>query len=194
MTKPSGNIRMGTVSFITLVSVILLAILSVLCVTTASASRATAERQAWSTSSLYEVDAAGQRALAAIDGYLAQSQQGGEKPSEAVTRIVADGAGTFAATANEGQTATVAASSTASDELDLTTTADGHELDAKLRVNADLSYTILAWKSSPTPEESGDATGLWGGASSQGTVDAAASGAGSNAGSGSSASANKNGN
>lgn len=170
MAKPTGNIRMGIVSFITLVSVLLLAVLSVLCVTTANASRATAQRQAASADALYEVDAAGQRALAAVDGYLAQSRANGEKPAEAVARIAADVEGTLAAAAQDGQSVAVSAPSGTAGvaEIDLAIDNDaGHELDAKLTINNDLSYSVAAWKTSVAPSETESTSGLWGGTSNQ---------------------------
>lgn len=163
---------MGIVSFITLVSVLLLAVLSVLCIVTANASRATAQRQASSIADLYTADSAGQRCLAAIDGYLAESKQVGESAQAAVKRVAADLDGTLAQamapdgdTASEGLTYSLAGDGRT---LDLVIThQDGRVLQAALSVDDDLDCVIDAWKTSTTQASSSDA--LW---SSSGTDDA----------------------
>ena len=136
-----GNVRIGIVSFITLVSVLLLAVLSVLCVTTARATASTASRQADSATGLYEVDAAGQGMLAAIDSQLAQSRSAHESAGVDDVQINAD-----VKDANISFTIK---------------TTDGRELDAEVAVNDDLTYTVSSWKTSTTQAQTQQ--NLWGG-------------------------------
>ncbi len=164
--RSGGNIRMGIVSFITLVSILLLAVLSVLCIVTANATNATAERQASSTTGLYAVDSAGQRCLAAIDGYLAQSKEAGESAQAAVKRITSDADGTLAGAVkaagqdDEALTYTVDGSD-ATIEL-VIAHRDGRKLHATIAVGDDLESSANTWKTSTTQTVS--SSSLWSGA------------------------------
>ena len=68
MARRTGEgVRIGPITLLTLVSVLLLAVLAMLCVTTTHATEAMAQRQADALSQTYELDAFGQALLAQID-------------------------------------------------------------------------------------------------------------------------------
>lgn len=74
MAKQSEGVRIGPISLVTLISVLLLAVLSVLCVTTANATRTMAERQASNITETYQLDACGQSLLASINAQVAKTK------------------------------------------------------------------------------------------------------------------------
>ena len=66
MARRTGEgVRIGPITLLTLVSVLLLAVLAMLCVTTTHATEAMAQRQADALSQTYEMDAFGSPAAAA---------------------------------------------------------------------------------------------------------------------------------
>ena len=74
MARRTGEgVRIGPITLLTLVSVLLLAVLAMLCVTTTHATEAMAQRQADALSQTYELDAFGQALLAQIDEQIAES-------------------------------------------------------------------------------------------------------------------------
>ncbi|WP_321973149.1 hypothetical protein [Paratractidigestivibacter sp.] len=160
-----GNVRIGIVSFITLVSVLLLAMLAVLCTVSANAAKVTATRQSTFTTKLYEVDGAGQALVAAIDEKLEACAKSGESASIAAGRVQV-GSADLQARALELSGA---------DDLQISLTVSGQNvsfsitgtggrfLDAQLTINDDLSYTLQSWKTSTTQTASEES--LWGGAS-----------------------------
>ena len=163
-----GNVRIGIVSFITLVSVLLLAVLSVLCVVSANAASTTANRQASSATELYEVDGMGQAILASVDEQLAAAKASGQTASQAAVRIQSNAvsvqtraielAGSNAA---DGLTMSIEVSGTT---VKISVSADGgRTLEAAAQINDDLTYTLQSWKTSTTQTTS--QTNLWGGVS-----------------------------
>ena len=74
MARRTGEgVRIGPITLLTLVSVLLLAVLAMLCVTTTHATEAMAQRQVDALSQTYEMDAFGQALLAQIDEQIAES-------------------------------------------------------------------------------------------------------------------------
>lgn len=180
--KNGGNVRIGIVSFITLVSVLLLAVLTVLCVVTANATSATASREATSVTSLYEVDACGQALLSQVDAQLAKSKAAGENANAAADHVrtslnTITARALELADASDGSVTLDASVSGAT--LSFTATAgSGRTLEAKVRVNDDLTYTISSWKTT-TAQSQQPADNLWGGAAGETSgVSAAATGTG----------------
>lgn len=165
-----GNVRIGIVSFMTLLSVILLAVLTVLCVVTAKAANATANRQAASSTELYEVDGMGQALLASIDEELAESAAAGESAEQGASRIQA-GAGEV--TARAERIASDAGENTSADGLATSIEVNGttvrfsvtgpcgRTLNAEAQIGDDLSYELRSWKISTTQTASEES--LWGG-------------------------------
>ena len=158
-----GNVRIGIVSFITLVSVLLLAVLSVLCVTTARATASTASRQADSATGLYEVDAAGQGMLAAIDSQLAQSRSAHESAGVAASRVqlVMPSIQSRALELSGVDDVQINADVKDANISFTIKTTDGRELDAEVAVNDDLTHTVSSWKTSTTQAQTQQ--NLWGG-------------------------------
>ncbi len=74
MARRTGKgVRIGPITLLTLVSVLLLAVLAMLCVTTTHATEAMAQRQVDALSQTYEMDAFGQALLAQIDEQIAEA-------------------------------------------------------------------------------------------------------------------------
>ncbi len=71
MSKRNEGVRIGPISLVTLISVLLLAVLAMLCVTTANATRTMSERQAASVAETYQLDACGQALLAGVNAQVA---------------------------------------------------------------------------------------------------------------------------
>ena len=71
MTNTSDGVRIGPSSLVTLIAALLLAVLAMLCATSANAQFAMAQRQADATTQTYAVDAAGQRMVAGISDAMA---------------------------------------------------------------------------------------------------------------------------
>ena len=169
-----GNVRIGIVSFMTLLSVILLAVLSVLCVVTANAANATANRQAASSTELYEVDGMGQALLASIDEELEASAAAGESVEQAASRIQS-GAGEVTARAERIASDTDSDADSDADSDELTTSIEvngttvrfsvtgpyGRTLNAEAQIGDDLGYELRSWKISTTQTASEES--LWGG-------------------------------
>lgn len=83
MAKQNEGVRIGPISLVTLISVLLLAVLAMLCVTTANATRTMAERQAASVSETYQLDACGQALLAGVN----EKAAGSASAADAATAV-----------------------------------------------------------------------------------------------------------
>ena len=70
MAKGRGSVRMGPISLFTLVIVVCLAVMAVLCVATAEASRALVNRQPAANTEIYIDEVAGQAFVASLDNAL----------------------------------------------------------------------------------------------------------------------------
>ncbi len=146
------GVRIGPISLLTLISVLLLSVLAVLCVTTTNAGEAMAQRQAESTAETYAIDSYAQEVLACIDEQL-QTQKGAT--------------GSFAASTIMARWSTIAqkASNTeAADGLQLSASSDGSvisfsvsaasgkTLNAAIRITDNASYSVEQWKTTTTQE------------------------------------------
>lgn len=153
MAKETTNVRIGPVSLLTLISVLLLSVLAVLCITSANAAQAMSQRQADALTATYELDSCGQNMLAAIDKEL-QGMSGSS--------------GSFAASVIDVRLQSVqqdALAATGADGYDITTQVDGarieftvsasggKSLEAAIRVNDDMTYTVEEWKTSTSQAE-----------------------------------------
>ena len=151
MARRSEGMRIGPISLLTLISVLLLAVLAMLCVTTTNATKAMATRQADSTAETYLVDSCGQALIAGIDDEL-KSTTG--TATEAVSSVDArltdlqskakqacggDDLDVSAETDGDGISFTVAAQS-------------GKTLEAELRVTDDREYSIESWHITTTQQ------------------------------------------
>lgn len=156
------GVRIGPISLLTLISVLLLAVLAMLCVTTTNAASAMATRQAESVADAYVLDSCGQQVLACIDEEL-QSNKGAS---------AAFAASTVTAGWNSIQQKVVAAG--LAQGLDLSASSDGSvisfdistgtgkTLSAKVRVSDNMTYTVEQWKTTTTQETTQET--LWSGA------------------------------
>ncbi len=75
MAKGQGSVRMGPISLFTLVIVLCLAVMAVLTVTTAEASRALMNRQAAATAEIYIDEVAAQAFVASLDSSLLEYRE-----------------------------------------------------------------------------------------------------------------------
>ena len=165
MARSAGNVRIGPISFITLVAVLLLSVMAVLCVTTANASKVMASRHTTTLTETYAVDSAGQALVAQIDGVLANQRDAEATAEEATSELAsvmplltsaaleavdADGVEIAAQAANNRVTLQIAAPG-------------GRTLNATVSIDDDLGYSITEWKMSLTQEEQQET--LWSGSS-----------------------------
>ena len=149
--KRSEGMRIGPISLLTLISVLLLAVLAMLCVTTTNATKAMATRQADSTAETYLVDSCGQALLAGIDDEL-KSTTG--TATEAVSSVDARliELESKAKQACGGDDLVVSAK-TNGDGISFTVAAEsGKTLEAEVRVTDDLAYSIESWHITTTQQ------------------------------------------
>lgn len=150
MARRTGEgVRIGPITLLTLVSVLLLAVLAMLCVTTTHATEAMAQRQADALSQTYELDAFGQALLAQIDEQIAESDSPAaaaalvQHRSDKLLENAAEASGahdlrSFIDVAGTQVTFTVVAQ-------------DGKELAATTTITAN-GYTVDAWKMTTAQE------------------------------------------
>lgn len=72
MTRRTEGVRVGPITLVTLIAALLLAVLAMLCASTANAQAAMADRQAVSLAETYAIDSCGQRMVAGIEESLNQ--------------------------------------------------------------------------------------------------------------------------
>lgn len=160
--KSSEGVRIGPISLLTLISVLLLAVLAMLCVTTSNAARAMSRRQAAAATSSYSIESCGQAMLAALDDTAhangtdaASAVSGVAARLDAVKQNAADTAGTNdldigASTDGASVSFTISAD-------------DGRKLDARVTFSDDLSYSVDEWKVTTIQSDQSDSDTLWAG-------------------------------
>lgn len=160
--QPNAGVRIGPVSLLTLVSVLLLAVLAMLCATTSNAALEMSKRQAATSTSSYSIESCGQAMLAVLDD---TAHASGTDAASAVSGIGAQlDAIEQDAKANADTT-----------DLDIDTSVDGtsvlftvcarngRKLDARVTFADDLSYSIDEWKVTTTQNDQADSDTLWAG-------------------------------
>ena len=164
MTSNTEGVRIGPSSLVTLIAALLLAVLAMLCATSAHAQETMAQREAESTTELYAVDSCGQRMLAGISAAL---QNGATSAADVYAGIdgirdKAVSAGDVDITANaqlEGNTIALAL-----------TAPDGRALNAKITV-ASGEASVSEWKLTGASQAASEVT-LWqGGAGATSAAD-----------------------
>ncbi len=142
-TKNNG-VRIGPISLLTLIAVLLLAVLAMLCVTTSNAARAMSERQATGATASYALEACGQDLLAR----LSDAAQGNDDASAAVNAIDSELDELTAAALDEASVEGLSIKAETSDKTVTFTisTDDGRTLDGSVTFADDLSYSIDTWK------------------------------------------------
>ena len=154
MTSNAKGVRIGPSSLVTLVAALLLAVLAMLCATSAHAQEVMAQRQADSTTEFYAVDACGQRMLAGIDEQL---HDGATSAAAVYGNIGSVRSNALSAGGTRGITL---ATELADDAIEFSVVApDGRALDAVISI-ANGSYTVNEWKFSTTNQEQPEIT-LW---------------------------------
>lgn len=160
-TKTTGNVRIGPISLLTLISVLLLAVLGMLCITTSNAARAMSKRQASAATSTYALESCAQTLLAGMD--------------ETVHANATDAA-SAAATVSEHLDELKEAALVESGTKELTIEAkvdgtsvefsisakDGRSLSARITFSDDLRYSIDRWKTTTTHTDESESL-LWSG-------------------------------
>lgn len=150
MARRTGEgVRIGPITLLTLVSVLLLAVLAMLCVTTTHATEAMTQRQADALSETYELDAFGQALLAQIDEQIAES--GSPAAAAALVQHRSDKLLENAAEAS-GARDLRSFIDVAGTQVTFTVIAqDGKELAATATIAAN-GYTVDAWKMTTAQE------------------------------------------
>ena len=168
MTSNTEGVRIGPSSLVTLIAALLLAVLAMLCATSAHAQETMAQREAESTTELYAVDSCGQRMLAGISAAL---QNGATSAADVYAGI--DGIRDKAVSASDVDI--TANAQLEGNTIALAVTApDGRALNAKITV-AGGEASVSEWKLTGASQAASEVT-LWqGGAGATSTADASAS-------------------
>lgn len=156
MSRSAESIRIGPVSLATLISVLLLAVLALLCVTSANAAQAKAERQANSTTEAAALDATGQDLVSRVDAELAASN--GSWPA------VSAKLNTLAHDARDASTLKGSSITTTSGKTGVAfviSASSGKQLEARVSTNDDGTLSIDEWKLTNTQEPTEET--LWSG-------------------------------
>ena len=160
--KTSEGVRIGPISLLTLISVLLLAVLAMLCVTTSNAARAMSRRQASAATSSYEIESCGQAMIASLDD---AAHANGTDASSAVSGIAArlDTIKQQAADTAGTDDLDIDASTDGSSVTFSISAHDGRKLDARMTFNDDLSYSVDEWKVTTAQNDQADSDTLWNG-------------------------------
>ncbi len=143
--------RIGPISLLTLISVLLLAVLAMLCVTTTNATKAMATRQADSTAETYLVDSCGQALVAGIDDELKSTTGSATEAVSSVDARLAD-LESKAKQACGGDDLEVSAKTNGDDISFTVATQSGKTLEAEIRVADDHEYSIESWHITTTQQ------------------------------------------
>lgn len=160
MARKTEGVRIGPISLLTLISVLLLAVLAMLCVTTSNAARAMSERQAAAATDSYAIESCGQTVLARIDEI---ARGNGTDAASAVAAIDArlDSVKSDATDGDASKNLQVEASTDGDTVSFKITSEDGRELDASITYADDLTYSVNEWKVTTAQTDDSSAEGLW---------------------------------
>ena len=158
MAKSSGAVRIGPITLFTLVSVICLAVLAVLMVTTGNAVHVMAQRQGASTSDEYLLEATAQTFLSGVDADISQAGAAGTRQSEADS--VQSG---LDALVKKAQGSDVSCTATVSDGTVVASfaTQSGRRLDVEIDLGDSGTYTIGKWQMTTDQTDEGTGMSLW---------------------------------
>lgn len=154
------SVRIGPISLLTLISVLLLAVLAMLCVTTSNAADAMSRRQSASVTGTYELESCGQAALAGIDEHL-KGATGNASTAAADIEAVGSSIAADAVATCRDKNLTVDISAQDADIVLTVSDSDGRRLDARVTVSDNLTHSITQWKVTSTHES--EQQGLWSG-------------------------------
>lgn len=161
-TRSSEGVRIGPISLLTLISVLLLAVLAMLCVTTSNAARAMSKRQAAAATSSYNVEACGQTMLATLDDV---AHANGNDATSAVSGIAArmDTIKQNVSDDADADNLDIDASAEGTSVSFTITAHDGRKLDARVTFADDLSYSSDEWKVTTNQSDQAESDALWAG-------------------------------
>lgn len=161
--KAAGNVRIGIVSFITLLAILLMSVLAVLCVVSARATWATTQKQGVSVGETYQVDGVGQAILSQIDAQVAVVKAQGGSAAQAAANVKAGAAKIQEAAldqvdaADAGLEVTLAVDGNA---VEFTVQApNGRKLEAQVSITQSLACDTTEWKMSTSQAQ--EQTNLW---------------------------------
>lgn len=168
MARSNTNVRIGPISLITLISILILAVMSMLCVTTTRANYAMATRQAESTAETYALDAVAQDALSQVDAVLKTSASAQGAATSINSQGAAIATSALASTAEAGITTDDLSAEVTADGTNVqikVTAASGKALNAEVELLDDRTYSINEWKTTTAWEEQQET--LWSGGASK---------------------------
>lgn len=146
------GVRIGPSSLVTLIAALLLAVLAMLCATSANAQLTMSQRQADATQQTYAVDACGQRMFAGIADAVAKGSTTAASLDSKLPNIAND------ALAQSDAGLSIDAKANASDITFTVVAEDGRTLNAKIALNGGAA-SISEWKLSTTQPQTDDV--LW---------------------------------
>lgn len=151
------GVRIGPISLVTLIAVLLLAVLAMLCVTTANATQSMAQRQANGVTETYAADSVGQTLAAQVNDAVA-----GTKSTAAAANAVNAKLSDIKAAAT-AQHSDVSLDVKVADEAVTFTAAleSGKALAGTITLGSDGTASISSWKLSTTQQV--DEESLWSG-------------------------------
>ena len=152
MSQNSEGVRIGPSSLVTLIAALLLAVLAMLCATSANAQYTMAQRQADATAETYAVDACAQRMFAGISDEVAAGATSASALSGKLDGIASE------ALAQSASGLSIQTKANASDVSFTVTSQDGRTLNATVLLNGGAA-SIGEWKMSTTQTQSEDT--LW---------------------------------
>lgn len=161
MAKQNEGVRIGPISLVTLISVLLLAVLAMLCVTTANATRTMADRQAASVAETYQLDACGQALLAGVNTQVAGTASAADAAA-AVSGQLPQLQQQALSQAN-GQDVQISAKVEGATVVFTAALPSGKALNGAIALNENGTASISEWKLSTTQQETEQA--LWSGSS-----------------------------
>lgn len=159
--KKTEGVRIGPISLIVLISVLLLAVLAMLCVTTANAARAMSRRQATAATDTYLLESCGQTMLAKIDEVAhAGGTDGASAASAVASQLSTIKQDAVDAEGKQGKKLAIDASTSGNSVAFTITSKDGRTLSARVTVSDNLAYTIDQWKITTAQTDESEAS-LW---------------------------------
>ena len=155
--KQTEGLRIGPITLVTLISVLLLAVLAMLCVTTSNATQAMAQRHAEATTETYALDSYGQAMLATISETTQHAGSAQAAASDVNANLESIKTAALEKSGTQGLSVSAQVSGTnisftVSDE-------EGKALDATVTITESHTLSIDEWKLSTT-QQTNDET-LW---------------------------------
>lgn len=143
--KKNTGLRIGPISLLTLISVLLMAVLAMLCITTSNAASAMSKRQATGTTASYALESCGQEFLAQMDT-VAHAAGGSGKEAVSAIATKLDDLKEQALEQADADDLSFEASTKDSTVTFTVTASDGRTLNAAVTFSDDLTYSIDQWK------------------------------------------------